>query len=153
MPVKPIRYSNRGRRSWRTKAQDAFGTASGRADHSCRRLVAGVATGVVARCPSATERVAADGLRSIGLGVSEINEIQRQSDEGSGLSQSPVRPWVTANALTKLLNQNDQYEIGEWYYHDLGLVEPGEGVSANRHSADQGLGQGHQSHQDWKVDA
>ena len=26
--------------------------------------------------------------------------------------------------LTKLLNQNDQYEIGEWYYHDLALLEP-----------------------------
>ena len=22
-------------------------------------------------------------------------------------------------ALSKLLNQNDQYEIAEWYYHDL----------------------------------
>jgi putative spermidine/putrescine transport system substrate-binding protein len=26
--------------------------------------------------------------------------------------------------LTKMLNQNDQYEIAEWYYHDIAIVGP-----------------------------
>ena len=27
-------------------------------------------------------------------------------------------------SLTKLLNQNDQYEIAEWYYHDIAILGP-----------------------------
>ena len=95
---------------------------------------------------------AAEGLRSIGLGVSEINEIQDKATKDLGFTIAG-QAMGYGECLTKLLNQNDQYEIGEWYYHDLALLEPGEGVSANRHSTDQGLGQGHQSYQDWKADA
>ena len=56
-----------------------------------------------------------------------------QSDQGSGLYHRRSGHGLAANASRKLLNQGtDQYEIGEWYYHDLGLVGAGEGVSANR---------------------
>jgi TAT (twin-arginine translocation) pathway signal sequence len=66
---------------------------------------------------------AADGLRSIGLGVSEINEVQGKATKDLGF---PVAGQAMGygECLTKLLNQNDQYEIGEWYYHDLALLEP-----------------------------
>jgi putative spermidine/putrescine transport system substrate-binding protein len=84
--------------------------------------VAGVATGVMASTLP-RRAAAADGLRSIGLGVSEINEIQDKATKDLGF---PVAGQAMGygEALTKLLNQNDQYEIGEWYYHDLALLSP-----------------------------
>jgi putative spermidine/putrescine transport system substrate-binding protein len=84
--------------------------------------VVGVATGVMASTLP-RRAAAADGLRSIGLGVSEINEIQDKATKDLGF---PVAGQAMGygEALTKLLNQNDQYEIGEWYYHDLALLSP-----------------------------
>ena len=123
---------------------------------SRRSFMKTTAAGAVAAATSGASFMriaeAADGLRSIGLGVSEINEIQDKATKDLGF---PVAGQAMGygECFTKLLNQNDQYEIGEWYYHDLDLLEPAKVVSANRHQADQGLGQGHQSHQDWKVDA
>src|SRR6476646_1951356 len=66
---------------------------------------------------------AAEGLRSIGLGVSEINEIQGKATKDLGF---PVAGQAMGygECLTKLLNQNDQYEIGAWYYHDLAILGP-----------------------------
>ena len=66
---------------------------------------------------------AAEGLRSIGLGVSEINEIQNKATKDLGFTVAG-QAMGYGECLTKLLNQNDQYEIGEWYYHDLVLLEP-----------------------------
>jgi putative spermidine/putrescine transport system substrate-binding protein len=83
---------------------------------------AGIAAGAVGGVIPDQVR-AADGLRSIGLGVSEINEIQGKATKDLGF---PVAGQAMGygECITKLLNQNDQYEIGEWYYHDLALLEP-----------------------------
>ena len=54
---------------------------------------------------------AAEGLRSIGLGVSEINEIQNKATKDLGFAVAG-QAMGYGECLTKLLNQNDQYEIG-----------------------------------------
>ena len=111
---------------------------------------AGVATGVMGTTLP-RQAAASDGLRSIGLGVSEINEIQDKATKDLGF---PVAGQAMGygECLSKLLNQNDQYEIAEWYYHDLALLEPAKVVPAHRYPADQRLGQGHQPHEDRKTD-
>ena len=81
---------------------------------------AGIAAGAVGGVFPNRVR-AADGLRSIGLGVSEINEIQGKATKDLGFTVAG-QAMGYGECLTKLLNQNDQYEIGEWYYHDLSLV-------------------------------
>ena len=77
---------------------------------------AGVATGVMGGTLP-RRAAAADGLRSIGLGVSEINEIQNKATKELGF---PVAGQAMGygEALSKMLNQNDQYEIAEWDEHD-----------------------------------
>ena len=93
---------------------------------------------------------AADGLRSIGLGVSEINEIQDQATKDLGF---PVAGQAMGygEMFSKMLNQNDQYEIAEGYYNDIRRLAPGEGLATHRHQETQGLGQGHQPDQDRKL--
>ena len=66
---------------------------------------------------------AADPIRTIGLGVSIINEIQGQAGKDLGFN-------VRGQALgygamfSKMLNQNDQYEIAEGYYNDMDVMWP-----------------------------
>src|SRR5260370_39459380 len=86
--------------------------------------MAGVATGVVGSS-FPRRAAAADGLRSIGLGVSEINEIQGKATKDLGFHVAG-QAMGYGEALSKMLNQNDQYEIAEWYYHDLALLSPAE---------------------------
>ena len=95
---------------------------------------------------------AADGLRSIGLGVSEINEIQGQATKDLGF---PVAGQAMGygDMFSKMLNQNDQYEIAEGYYNDMGVMAARQSVATARDQETQGLGQGHQSHQDRKAHA
>jgi putative spermidine/putrescine transport system substrate-binding protein len=66
---------------------------------------------------------AADGLRSIGLGVSEINEIQDKATKDLGF---PVAGQAMGygEMFGKMLNQNDQYEIAEGYYNDMDVLWP-----------------------------
>src|ERR1700730_17702897 len=66
---------------------------------------------------------AADGLRSIGLGVSEINEIQDKATKDLGFSVSG-QAMGYGEMFGKMLNQNDQYDIGEGYYNDLRVMGP-----------------------------
>ena len=76
-----------------------------------KTTAAGVAAGALARHePGIAE--AADGLRSIGLGVSEINEIQGQASKDLGF---PVAGQAMGygEMFGKMLNQNDQYEIAK----------------------------------------
>jgi len=86
-----------------------------------KATAAGVATGMVGGF--SRQASAAEGLRSIGLGVSEINEIQDKATKDLGFS-------VTGQAMGygemigKMLNQPDQYEIAEGYYHDLAILWP-----------------------------
>jgi putative spermidine/putrescine transport system substrate-binding protein len=87
-----------------------------------KATAAGVATGVVAGgLPGRS--FGAEGLRTIGLGVSIINDIQEKATKDLSFP-------VTGQALGygemfgKMLNQNDQYEIAEGYYNDLRVMGP-----------------------------
>ena len=95
---------------------------------------------------------AADGLRSIGLGVSEINEIQDKATKDLGFPVSG-QAMGYGEMFGKMLNQNDQYEIAEGYFNDMRVMAARQGVAADRHQEAQGVGQGHQPHQDRKADA
>ena len=66
---------------------------------------------------------AADGLRSIGLGVSEINEIQDKATKDLGFPISG-QAMGYGDMISKMLNQNDQYEIAEGYYNDMDVMLP-----------------------------
>jgi len=87
-----------------------------------KATAAGVATGVMAA--GLPRRAAAEGgLRSVGLGVSEINEIQDKATKDLGFPVSG-QALGYGEMLSKMLNQNDQYEIAEGYYHDLAFFSP-----------------------------
>lgn len=66
---------------------------------------------------------AAEPIRSVGLGVSVINEIQSQASKDLGFA-------VRGQALgygamfSKMLNQNGQYEVAEGYYNDMDVMLP-----------------------------
>lgn len=66
---------------------------------------------------------AKDPIRTVGLGVSVINEIQDQASEDLGFA-------VNGQALgyggmfSKMLNQNDQYEVAEGYFNDMDVMIP-----------------------------
>ena len=64
-----------------------------------------------------------DGIRTIGLGVSIINEIQGQAATDLGF---PVRGQALGYGamVGKMLNQNDQYEVAEGYFNDMDLMIP-----------------------------
>jgi putative spermidine/putrescine transport system substrate-binding protein len=66
---------------------------------------------------------AADGLRSIGLGVSEINEIQDKATKDLGFPVSG-QAMGYGEMFGKMLNQNDQYEIAEGYFNDMDVMLP-----------------------------
>ena len=62
-------------------------------------------------------------LRTVGLAVSIINEIQSQAAEDLGF---PIRGQALGYGamLTKMLNQTDQFECAEGYYNDMDLFIP-----------------------------
>ena len=64
-----------------------------------------------------------DGIRTIGLAVSIINEIQGKASEDLGFS---VRGQALGYGamVGKMLNQNDQYEVAEGYFNDMDLMIP-----------------------------
>ncbi|MCG8692740.1 MAG: extracellular solute-binding protein [Minwuiales bacterium] len=66
---------------------------------------------------------AADPIRTIGLGVSIINEIQGQASADLGF---PVRGQALGYGAMfgKMLNQNDQYEVAEGYFNDMDVFIP-----------------------------
>ena len=66
---------------------------------------------------------AADPIRTIGLGVSVINEIQGQAAKDLGF---PVRGQALGYGAMfgKMLNQNEQYEIAEGYFNDMDVFQP-----------------------------
>lgn len=65
----------------------------------------------------------AETLRTVGLGVSVINEIQGRASKDLG---ARVRGEALGSGamFDKILNQNDQYEIAEGYYEDLDVLIP-----------------------------
>jgi len=64
-----------------------------------------------------------DPVRSVGLGVSIINEIQGQASNDLGF---PVRGQALGYGAMfgKMLNQNDQYEVAEGYFNDMDVFIP-----------------------------
>ncbi len=92
---------------------------------SRRAFVAGsaslAAAGAVTGFPNIVR--AADPVRTVGLGVSIINEIQGQASTDLGF---PVRGQALGYGAMfgKMLNQNDQYEVAEGYYNDMDVMGP-----------------------------
>ena len=64
-----------------------------------------------------------DGIRTIGLAVSIINEIQSKASEDLGF---PIRGQAMGYGamVGKMLNQNDQYDVAEGYFNDMDLMIP-----------------------------
>ncbi len=64
-----------------------------------------------------------NGIRTIGLAVSVINEIQGKASEDLGFS---VRGQALGYGamVGKMLNQNDQYEVAEGYFNDMDVMIP-----------------------------
>ena len=90
---------------------------------SRRKFVAGavVTAGAVIGFPNIVG--AAESIRSVGLGVSIINEIQSKASKDLGFA---VRGQALGYGAMfgKMLNQNDQFEIGEGYYNDFDVMIP-----------------------------
>jgi hypothetical protein len=88
-----------------------------------KSTAAGVAATAVTGGAFCDKRRQTTGLRSIGLGVSEINEIQGQATKDLGF---PVAGQAMGygEMFSKMLNQNDQYEIAEGYYNDMRVMAP-----------------------------
>jgi len=91
-----------------------------------RGFVGGAAAGVAAAStitgfPAILR--AAEPVRTVGLGVSVINEIQSQASADLGFD---VRGQALGYGAMfgKMLNQNDQYEIAEGYFNDLDVFIP-----------------------------
>ena len=88
-----------------------------------KTTAAGLAAGAVSGASFLRIAEAADGLRSIGLGVSEINEIQDKATKDLGFSVVG-QAMGYGDMFSKMLNQNDQYEIAEGYFNDLDVMLP-----------------------------
>lgn len=88
-----------------------------------KNTAAGVAASALTGLSFQRIAEAADGLRSIGLGVSEINEIQEKATKDLGY---PVAGQALgySEMFGKMLNQNDQYEIAEGYFNDMRVMAP-----------------------------
>jgi putative spermidine/putrescine transport system substrate-binding protein len=90
-----------------------------------RRQFVGTAAGAVAAGTLGFPNIvrAADPVRTIGLGVSVINEIQSKASDDLGF---PVRGQALGYGAMfgKMLNQNDQYEIAEGYFNDMDVFIP-----------------------------
>jgi putative spermidine/putrescine transport system substrate-binding protein len=82
-----------------------------------------VAAGTLAGGFPYIARAQDDGLRTIGLGVSIINEIQSKAAEDLGF---PINGQALGYGAMfgKMLNQNDQYEIAEGYFNDMDVMIP-----------------------------
>jgi len=91
---------------------------------SRRKIVGGagaIAAGSLMGFPNIIH--AAESIRTVGLGVSIINEIQGQAAKDLGFG---VRGQALGYGAMfgKMLNQNDQFEIGEGYYNDFDVMVP-----------------------------
>jgi putative spermidine/putrescine transport system substrate-binding protein len=88
-----------------------------------KTTAAGVATGAVASAGLLQQAAADGGIRTIGLGVSVINEIQEKATKDLGF---PIAGQAMGygEMFGKMLNQNDQYDIAEGYYNDMRVMGP-----------------------------
>ena len=65
----------------------------------------------------------AETVRTVGLAVSIINEIQSQASKDLGFAVRG-QALVYGPFVAKLLNQNDQYDVAEGYYNDMDFMIP-----------------------------
>ena len=108
-------------------AKKPTGTNTAKRKGMSRRKFMGTTAGAVAAgsfvggFPSVGH--SAESLRTIGLGVSVINEIQGKASEDLGIR---VRGQALGYGAMfgKMLNQNDQYEIAEGYFNDMDVFIP-----------------------------
>jgi len=102
------------------------GTAKGRTNVTRREFMGTTAKAVAAGTVAAGFPYISTGnepLRTIGLGVSIINEIQAQASKDLGFE---IRGQALGYGAMfgKMLNQNDQYDIAEGYYNDFDVFIP-----------------------------
>src|ERR1700691_866115 len=94
---------------------------------SRREFMKSTAAGVAAVTTSSASflRIAAaeDGLRTIGLGVSIVNEVQDKATKDLGFTVAG-QAMGYGDMFSKMLNQNDQYEIAEGYFNDMRVMGP-----------------------------
>ena len=108
-----------------TKIKDSKGAGSSPAKLSRRKFMgttAGVAAaGTITGFPNIV--LAADPLRTIGLGVSIINEIQSKAskDLGFGIRGQAID---YGSLFGKSLNQNDQFDVSECYFDMFDVMIP-----------------------------
>ena len=108
-------------------AKKPKGTSKAKSNGISRRKFMGTTAGAVAAgsfvggFPSIGH--GAESLRTIGLGVSIINEIQGKASQDLGIG---VRGQALGYGAMfgKMLNQNDQYEIAEGYFNDMDVFIP-----------------------------
>ncbi len=92
-----------------------------------RQFVTGAAgiaaTGAITGFPAIVQAQAKNPIRTIGLGVSVINEIQARASKDIGF---PVRGQALSytQLFGKSLNQNDQYEVSECYFDMFDVMIP-----------------------------
>jgi putative spermidine/putrescine transport system substrate-binding protein len=92
---------------------------------SRRSLLKASAAGVAVGVASSFSKIAAaeDGLRTIGLGVSIVNEVQDKATKDLGFTVAG-QAMGYGDMFSKMLNQNDQYEIAEGYFNDMRVMGP-----------------------------
>jgi putative spermidine/putrescine transport system substrate-binding protein len=92
---------------------------------SRRSLLKAAAASVAAGVVSSFSKIAAadDGLRTIGLGVSIVNEVQEKATKDLGFTVAG-QAMGYGEMFGKMLNQNDQYEIAEGYFNDMRVMGP-----------------------------
>jgi hypothetical protein len=93
---------------------------------SRRSLLKASAAGVAAGVASSFSKIAAaeDGLRTIGLGVSIVNDVQEKATKDLGFPVVGQAAMGYGDMFSKMLNQNDQYEIAEGYFNDMRVMGP-----------------------------
>jgi putative spermidine/putrescine transport system substrate-binding protein len=92
---------------------------------SRRSLLKASAATIAAGVASSFSKIAAaeDGLRTIGLGVSIVNEVQEKATKDLGFTVAG-QAMGYGEMFGKMLNQNDQYEIAEGYFNDMRVMGP-----------------------------
>lgn len=92
-----------------------------------RRFMAGAAgaatVGAIAGFPAIVKAQANSPIRTIGLGVSIINELQGKASKDLGYAVRGQALSYT-QLFSKSLNQNDQYEVSECYFDMFDVMVP-----------------------------
>ena len=104
-----------------TQIKPAHASDVSRRDFVNTTVKLGTAAAAITAFPSIVR--AAETTRSVGLGVSVINEIQSRASKDLGFKIKGQALGYGA-MFGKMLNQNDQYEVAEGYYNDMDVMWP-----------------------------